>query len=110
MLTWDAAWGAVDRTAHPERCPVAGVDLRIDDDGQILARGPQLMLGYVDPTLEHGDDGWFATGDLGVLDDRGYLRVTGRIKDIIVRNMENVSAKEVEDLLFTHPQVADVAV
>jgi cyclohexanecarboxylate-CoA ligase len=110
MLTWNAVGDDDDALAHTEGFPVAGVELRVDDDGQILARGPQLMLGYVDPTLEHGDDGWFATGDLGVLDDRGYLRVTGRIKDIIIRNMENVSAKEVEDLLFTHPQVADVAV
>lgn len=53
--------------------------------------------------------GWFRTGDLGVLDDDGFL-ITGRLKDIIIRKGENISAKEIEDLLFTHPRVADVAV
>ena len=56
------------------------------------------------------DDGWFRTGDLGRFDEAGNLTITGRLKDVIIRKGENISAKEVEDLLFTHPQVADVAV
>jgi len=110
MLTWNEVGDDDDALAHTEGRPVPGVELRVDERGEILARGPQVMLGYVDPALETRDDGWFATGDLGVVDARGYLRITGRVKDIIIRNMENVSAKEVEDLLFTHPEVADAAV
>lgn len=90
-----------------------GVDAAVGEDGEIRARGPQLMRGYSDPLLEFDafdSDGWFRTGDLGHLDDRGNLVVTGRLKDVIVRKGENVSAKEVEDLLYLHPEVADVAV
>ena len=72
-----------------------------------------MMRGYLDPALDmeaFDEDGFFRTGDLGHLDDRGNLVITGRIKDVIVRKGENVSAKEVEDLLITHPLLADVAV
>jgi non-ribosomal peptide synthetase component E (peptide arylation enzyme) len=72
-----------------------------------------LMRGYIDATLDaeaFDDNGYFRTGDLAVLDERGNVRITGRVKDIIIRNMENISAKELEDNLFTHPKVADVAV
>lgn len=110
MLTWNAVGDDDEALALTEGRPVPGVELRIDGAGEILARGPQLMLGYVDPRLGQRDDGWFATGDLGTIDERGYLRITGRVKDIIIRSMENVSAKEVEELLFTHPEVADAAV
>ena len=56
------------------------------------------------------EDGYFRTGDLGTLNDDGNLIITGRLKDIIIRKGENISAKEVEDLLYTHPKIADVAV
>jgi acyl-CoA synthetase (AMP-forming)/AMP-acid ligase II len=56
------------------------------------------------------EDGWFKTGDLGRIDAEGMVTITGRVKDIIIRNMENISAKEVEDILFASPAVADVAV
>ena len=71
------------------------------------------MLGYLDPALDadaFDDDGWFRTGDLGRVDDDGNVTITGRLKDVIIRKGENISAKEVEDLLYTHPKVADVAV
>src|SRR5262249_57200630 len=55
-------------------------------------------------------DGWFRTGDLATLDDAGYLRITGRKKDIIIRKGENISARELEDLIAVHPSVAEVAV
>jgi non-ribosomal peptide synthetase component E (peptide arylation enzyme) len=70
------------------------------------------MKGYLDSALDaegFDEDGYFRTGDLGRLDD-GYIVITGRVKDIIIRKGENISAKEVEDILFTHPKVADVAV
>jgi non-ribosomal peptide synthetase component E (peptide arylation enzyme) len=71
------------------------------------------MLGYVDPALDADaftDDGFLRTGDLAEADDAGNLAITGRVKDIIIRNMENVSARELEDLLHTHPAVREVAV
>ena len=80
--------------------------------GEILVRGPMLFRGYLDPAHNEGVfvDGWFRTGDLGTLDERGVLRVTGRIKDIIIRKGENISAKEVEDVLHLHPAIADATV
>ena len=56
------------------------------------------------------DEEWFRTGDLGVLDDNGFLTITGRLKDIIIRKGENIAAKEIEDVLYEHPAVADIAV
>ncbi|MFM7871601.1 MAG: class I adenylate-forming enzyme family protein [Actinomycetota bacterium] len=56
------------------------------------------------------EDGWFRTGDLGIIDADGFVSITGRLKDIIIRKGENISAKEIEDLLFAHPAVADAAV
>ena len=71
------------------------------------------MHGYLDASLDaeaFDDDGFFRTGDLGVIDAEGYVVITGRLKDVIIRNSENISAKEVEDLLYEHPKVFDVAV
>jgi acyl-CoA synthetase (AMP-forming)/AMP-acid ligase II len=79
--------------------------------GEILVRGPMLFQGYLDPDEDDGidADGWYHTSDVGTLDERGFLRVTGRIKDIIIRKGENISAKEVEDALYRHPAVLDAA-
>jgi len=109
--------------AETEGRPVTGVELitvKIDgsragagEEGEIRLRAPMLMRGYVDSSLDaesFDENGYFKTGDLAVLDERGNVRITGRVKDIIIRNMENISAKEIEDNLFTHPKVADVAV
>jgi cyclohexanecarboxylate-CoA ligase len=81
--------------------------------GELQVRGPELFVGYLDPELNTAaftDDGWFRTGDRAVIDADGYVQITGRTKDIIVRGGENISAKEIEDLLFEHPDIADVAV
>jgi non-ribosomal peptide synthetase component E (peptide arylation enzyme) len=83
------------------------------EEGEIRVRAPQLMRGYMDSTLDSSafdGNGYFRTGDLGRLDSMGNVVITGRLKDIIVRNMENISAKELEDVLFSHPKVADAAV
>jgi cyclohexanecarboxylate-CoA ligase len=83
------------------------------EEGELRAKGPQVMLGYVDQSLDDeafDRDGYLRTGDLGVIDEDGFVIVTGRLKDIIIRNGENISAKEVEDLLFTCDEVADIAV
>jgi len=85
----------------------------IGEEGEIRAKAPQLMKGYLDSSLDadaFDEDGWFRTGDLGVIDAEGNVKITGRLKDIIIRKGENISAKEVEDLLFTHDKIADVAV
>jgi acyl-CoA synthetase (AMP-forming)/AMP-acid ligase II len=83
------------------------------EEGEIRAKGPNLTLGYVDSSLDadaFDDEGYFRSGDLGNLDEDGFISITGRLKDVIIRKGENISAKEVEDLLFTSPQVADAAV
>lgn len=91
----------------------AGIaDIRLVD-GEICARGPQMLVGYLHPadeTASFDDEGYFRTGDLGRWVDDGYLVVTGRAKDIIIRNGENISPKEVEDVLIGHPGIAEIAV
>lgn len=82
-------------------------------EGEILARGPAMMLGYADAaqTVEAiTPDGFFRTGDLGVMTADGALTITGRKKDLIIRGGENISAKEIEDVLHTHPAVKEAAV
>jgi non-ribosomal peptide synthetase component E (peptide arylation enzyme) len=82
-------------------------------EGEILSRGPKQFIGYRDAVLDDDafvDGSWFRTGDLGRFDDDGYLIVTDRLKDIIIRGGENISAREVEDVLVTHPGVDEVAV
>jgi acyl-CoA synthetase (AMP-forming)/AMP-acid ligase II len=90
-----------------------GVEIRLDDDGEISSRGPDCFLGYTDPELTTSvfdDEGWYRTGDVGVLDDDGYLAITDRISDIIIRGGENISAAEIEELLAKLEAVAEVAV
>jgi len=87
--------------------------MKILDSGEIAVKGPQVMRGYVDSSLDKDaftEDGFLLTGDLGRFDSNGAILITGRVKDIIIRKGENVSAKEVEDVLYGHPKVADVAV
>lgn len=81
--------------------------------GEIHARGPQMLVGYLHAEDEHDlfdAEGYFRTGDLGRRIDGDHLVVTGRAKDIIIRNGENISPKEVEDILIGHPQIAEVAI
>jgi acyl-CoA synthetase (AMP-forming)/AMP-acid ligase II len=82
-------------------------------EGEILARGPQMLLGYLhaeDETDAFDAEGFFKTGDLGRWVDGEYLVVSGRAKDIIIRQGENISPKEIEDLLIGHPNIAEVAI
>jgi acyl-CoA synthetase (AMP-forming)/AMP-acid ligase II len=90
-----------------------GVDLPTDAEGELWIRGVGRFQGYLDESLNDAvfdADGWFRTGDLGRMSADGYATVTGRLKDIIIRKGENISAKEVEDLLYTHPKVANAGV
>ena len=100
-----------------------GCDLKVIDfdgapvsggqEGELLVRGPQLCSGYIDSALDaeaFDDDGYFRTGDLGRVDDDGFIWITGRLKDVIIRNAENLSAQEIENVLSEHPSIVDVAV
>lgn len=90
-----------------------GRDVPNGSEGEIIARGPSMFLGYTDPDATRkavDSDGFFHTGDLGRLSDDGIITVTGRIKDLIIRGGENLSAKEIEDALALHATIADLAV
>lgn len=90
-----------------------GHDVPNGEAGEIVTRGPELFLGYFDESLNAKaflPGGWYRTGDIGHLDEDGYLKITDRKKDIIIRGGENISSREVEDLLFGHPDIAEAAV
>ncbi|MCS5735162.1 AMP-binding protein [Herbiconiux daphne] len=103
--------------AGPDRLTSEGhligeADARLADDGELEVRGPELFVGYLDPRDDEPaftNDGWFRTGDLASITPDGLITITGRRKDLIVRGGENISAKEVEDLLLTHEAILDVA-
>jgi acyl-CoA synthetase (AMP-forming)/AMP-acid ligase II len=112
-----------EQLANTDGRPVVGADVRIvrldgkvaapGEEGEIRVRGPMVFHGYTDPSLDaetFDEDRYFRTGDLGILRPDGHLAVTGRLKDVIVRKGENVSATEVEAVLYKHPKVAEVAV
>ena len=93
--------------------PLEGVEIKLDDEGQIFSRGPELFMGYTDPELTKevfDAEGWYRTGDVGVLDGDGYLTITDRISDVIIRGGENISAQEVEEILLGIDVIAEVAV
>jgi len=93
--------------------PAIGVQLSIDPEGEVLARSNVVLEGYWENPEESErclEGGWFHTGDGGTLDDEGYLTISDRRKDVIITGGENVSSIEVEDALYSHPDVAEVAV
>jgi len=94
--------------------PASAEPVPIGVEGEICARGHQMMVGYLDDpraTAATIDGrGWLHTGDLGSMDARGYVRITGRLKDMIIRGGENVSPAEIEEVLYAHPSVAEVIV
>ena len=113
----------LEKRLTTEGRPMRGVEIRVVDedgsdmgsglDGEIATRGPDLFLGYSDPALNDATflpGGWYRTGDIGRLDEDGFLLITDRKKDIIIRGGENIASREVEDLLHGHPAVAEVAV
>jgi acyl-CoA synthetase (AMP-forming)/AMP-acid ligase II len=120
--------GATSDTPRAKRlytdgAPLPGVEVRIVDEegddvapgraGEIWSRGPECFIGYTEPRLTEeafAPDGWFRTGDIGILDDDGYLAITDRKKDVIIRGGENISAVEVEEQVVRMPGVAEVAV
>jgi acyl-CoA synthetase (AMP-forming)/AMP-acid ligase II len=108
---------------HTDGRALLGVDMRLVDHdgnevaagepGEIWSRGPDLCVGYTDPALcdrAFDGDGWYHTGDVGVLDADGFLTITDRLNDVIIRGGENISASEVEDAIGALAEVAEVAV
>ncbi|MDQ0616699.1 AMP-binding protein [Arthrobacter globiformis] len=94
--------------------PVAGTTLPVGETGEIVARGYQAMLGYYgrpEDTAQTIDaEGWLHTGDLASMDSQGYLTITGRLKDMIIRGGENIYPREIEDLLLGYPGILDACV
>jgi cyclohexanecarboxylate-CoA ligase len=123
MIAMGSPHDTDEQLANTEGRPVIGADVRIvkddgsvagpDEEGEVRVKGPVVTLGYTDQAANDeafDPDGWFRTGDLGVLRADGHLRLTGRLKDVIIRKGENISARELEEILFVHPKVGDVAV
>jgi acyl-CoA synthetase (AMP-forming)/AMP-acid ligase II len=123
MIAQGSPHDSDEQLAHSDGAPILGAEVRIvrldgsvagaDEEGEVRVRGPMVMRGYTDPGLTaeaFDEDGFFRTGDLGKLRADGHVTLTGRLKDVIIRKGENVSAKEIEDLLYTHPKVEEVAV
>jgi cyclohexanecarboxylate-CoA ligase len=112
MITMGAPDDTAENLATTEGRPPAEMEIRIVD-GEVRLRGEAVCRGYLDPAqtaAAFDEEGFLRTGDLGHLTDSGHLVLTGRLKDVIIRKGENVSAKEIEDLLHRHPAVGDVAV
>ncbi|RFU86383.1 cyclohexanecarboxylate-CoA ligase [Streptomyces triticagri] len=123
MITMGAPDDTVENLATTEGRPPDGMEIRItgpdgsvlppDTDGEVRLRGEAVCQGYLDPVQSaevFDPDGFLITGDLGHLTPSGHLVLTGRLKDVIIRKGENISAKEIEDLLHEHPDVGDAAV
>src|ERR1700761_5563027 len=121
-LSWARVDDPDDKLPMTEGRPPAGTRIKIIDaeglpvpageSGELRIHAPQLMLGYLDSSLDSDafdDEGYFRTGDLAMLDSDGYLTITGRIKDVIIRNMENISAREIEKLALTFAGAAEHA-
>ena len=123
MICMGSPYDSDDQLANTVGKPVVGLEMRIvaedgsvagaDADGEVRVKGPMVFRGYTNDAANaeaFDDDGWFRTGDVGHLRPDGHLVLTGRLKDIIIRKGENIAAKEIEDLLYAHPKVGDVAV
>ena len=127
MISQGSPHDSDDQLAYTDGCPVHGCEVSIvamaadggeapapaGVQGEVRVSGPMLFSGYTDPALDRAAfdaRGRFRTGDLGVLGTDGHLTLTGRVKDIIIRKGENISAKEIEDVLYTHDKVGAAAV
>ena len=111
-----------ERSVNTDGCPLRGMEVRVVDAndaaapagaiGRLLVRGCSNFGGYLKRPQLNGTDaeGWFDTGDLARLDERGYIRISGRSKDVIIRGGENIPVVEVESLLYRHPAISQVAI
>ena len=102
-----------DKRVFTDGRPTPGVELRLTGEGEIQSRGPELFMGYTDPVITADavdGEGWYSSGDLGTIDAEGYLTVTGRKKDIIIRGGENISPAEVEAVLTQMEGISEAVV
>ena len=94
--------------------PVSGETVERGETGELCTRGYSVMLGYWDEPEKTGEaidaDGWMHTGDLAVMREDGYCNIVGRIKDMVIRGGENIYPREIEEFLYTHPDIEDVQV
>lgn len=109
--------GALERNGMEEAAETDGkpgiAEVMLGDAAEILARGPQMLVGYIhaeDEDSAFDDRGFYRTGDQGAFTESGHLMVTGRIKDLIIRNGENIAPKEIEDLLLGHEAIVEIAI
>ncbi len=135
-LTVSSAWGmtecgavtitepqrALEKSGTSDGKPVPGIELRVIDpagnplppgqSGELLIRGASLFAGYLKRPQLNGVDseGWYNTGDLALIDEEGYLRITGRSKDVVIRGGENIPVVDIENLLYKHPAITHAAV
>lgn len=122
ILTMGSVNDPDDKLAKTEGRALDGVDLRVVTangevapagvEGELRTKSPQQMRSYLDESKNaeaFDEEGYFKTGDLGIIDEDGFVVITGRLKDVIIRHGENISAKVIEDLLYEHPQIQDVA-
>lgn len=123
MITSGSPTDTDEQLANTEGAPVEGAQVRVvrvdggpagpGEEGEVRVRGPMVFRGYTDPVLSaeaFDEEGYFRTGDLGRVREDGHVVLTGRLKDIIIRKGETLSAREIEDVIYEHPKVADVAV
>lgn len=112
-----------EKLTNTDGIPFPGMELKVVDfegeicapniEGSLLVRGPALFVGYfkrIDDTLAEHNDGWFITGDRGFIDEDGYIRISGRNKDIIIRGGENIPVAYVENVLYEHPDISSAQV
>jgi cyclohexanecarboxylate-CoA ligase len=123
MISMGSPTDSNEQLITTEGAPVDRAEIRIvtaegavavsGSEGEVRVRGPMVCKGYTDAALTaeaFDEDGWFRTGDLGYLRPDGHLVLTGRLKDVIIRKGENISARELEELVYAHPKIGDVAV
>lgn len=113
---------ALDKSGVSDGCPLPGMEVKVVDSqgqcapagesGALLVRGASLFAGYLKRPQLNGvsADGWFDTGDVACVDADGYIRITGRTKDVVIRGGENIPVVEIENLLYQHPAIATVAI
>ncbi|MEC1157206.1 AMP-binding protein [Cytobacillus horneckiae] len=123
LVTLTKLSDSMEKLTNTDGIPFEGMQIKIinhngkqcepNEEGNILCQGPALFVGYFNKLAEteaEFNDGWFITGDRGVMDEDGYIRITGRNKDIIIRGGENIPVAYVENTLYEHPEIADVQI
>lgn len=123
LITLTKLEDSEEKLTNTDGVPFPGMELKVVDfdgeicppnqEGDLLSRGPAQFVGYLkrfEDTIAEHRNGWFLTGDRAVMDEDGYIRITGRNKDIIIRGGENIPVAYVENVLYEHPEIADVQI